>query len=284
MTVRITTIQALRAHCAQFRASHARVALVPTMGALHAGHMKLVKVAKHHAEHVVVSIFVNPTQFGPTEDFSRYPRQEEEDAALLSAHNVDVLWLPDVAEMYQEGFASCIEVAGVSKGLCGDFRPTHFSGVATVVAKLLLQVAPDVALFGEKDYQQLCVIKRMVQDLNINCEIIGVETMREEDGLALSSRNRYLSKPQRAVAGKLNVILADTAIELRGVNINGRSFSSILALAKETILSAGFDKLDYLEWRENDTLQPVETYQSNTRLLVAAWLGNTRLIDNLEVK
>ncbi len=259
------------------------IALVPTMGALHAGHMMLVKAAKQHADRVVVSIFVNPTQFGPNEDFSRYPRTLDADKVLLEANGVDMLWLPQVEVMYPQGFSTHIHVAGLSEGLCGDFRPGHFDGVATVVAKLLLQVGPDMAFFGEKDYQQLCVIRRMVRDLNIPSDIHGVPTMREPDGLAMSSRNRYLSEVERATAAKLNVILKNTAEFLKKANINEHSFIDFLEKAKTHIIVAGFTKIDYLDWRENDTLAPVTHYMPNSRLLVAAWLGNTRLIDNWEL-
>lgn len=283
MTITCETLESLRATVAGWRKAGERIALVPTMGALHAGHMSLVKAAKARADRVVASVFVNPTQFGPNEDYSRYPRTLEADKALLEAHDADMLWLPSVEEMYPGGFATSIHVVGVSEGLCGTFRPGHFDGVATVVAKLLLQVAPDVALFGEKDYQQLCVIKRLVTDLNIDTHIEGVPTLREADGLAMSSRNRYLSPGERAQAATLNVTLKALISELAG-NKNGYSFNKIIGAAKQEILSHGFSRIDYLEWRENDSLTPVTHYQPNTRLLVAAWLGNTRLIDNMEVR
>lgn len=279
MTRIISDLPTLRGAVAAHKAAGETVALVPTMGALHAGHMALVEAAKARATRVVVSIFVNPNQFGPNEDFSRYPRTLEADVDLLKSHGADMLWLPDVATMYPEGFASQVKVAGVSEGLCGAFRPGHFEGVATVVAKLLLQVMPDMALFGEKDYQQLCVIKRMVQDLNIATQIEGVPTLREADGLALSSRNRYLSSEERKIASNLNIILLEAINKIK----NEYSFNCALSEAVAAVKEAGFTKLDYLECRMNDSLAPCEQYAANARLLVAAWLGNTRLIDNMQI-
>ena len=238
------------------------VAMVPTMGALHAGHMKLVEAAKAQARHVVVSIFVNPTQFAPTEDLSTYPRREAEDAAMLAAAGVAILWAPDVATMYPDGFATTISVAGVSEGLCGASRPGHFDGVATVVNKLFGQVRPDIALFGEKDWQQLQVIRRMVADLDLGIDIIGVPTEREADGLAMSSRNAYLSAAERKAAVALPQALSAAA----DAYARGDDESIILATARTAIAAAGFT-IDYVERREN-------------RLLAAARMGSTRLIDN----
>lgn len=283
MTTTITTLDALRETIDAYHIRGESVAFVPTMGALHSGHMALVLAARERAERVVVSIFVNPAQFGQNEDFSRYPRTLEDDLALLAEYGADAVWLPDNAVMYPDGFTTHIHVAGLSEGLCGAFRPGHFDGVATVVAKLLLQVAPDIACFGEKDYQQLCVIRRMVKDLDMPVDILGVPTVREDDGLALSSRNRYLSEEERKIAGSLNVILRETGLFLKNTDMNEYSFNNIMQDAGNRVLQAGFTKLDYLECRENDTLNPVGRYQPNTRLLVAAWLGNTRLIDNREV-
>ncbi len=274
----LNTLDTLRSAVATWRGQAETVALVPTMGALHAGHLHLVREAKKHAVRVVVSIFVNPTQFGPNEDFSRYPRPLERDLALLREVGADAAWLPDVATMYPDGFATNIHVSGVSEGLCGAVRPRHFDGVATVVAKLLLQVASDVALFGEKDYQQLCVIKRLVNDLNIDTNILGVPTVREADGLALSSRNQYLSESERKIAPTLHATLTQLALQLPGGDV-----SALIDAAKKKILAAGFASIDYLELRAEDTLAPLAHYAPPARLLVAARLGSTRLIDNIRV-
>jgi pantoate--beta-alanine ligase len=283
MTRILTEIEQLRETVGGFLSAGDTVALVPTMGALHYGHMTLVQAARAKATRVIVSIFVNPTQFGVNEDFDRYPRTLEEDTALLRLYGVDAVWVPDVATMYPEGFATSIVVNGLSSELCGAFRPNHFQGVATVVAKLLLQVMPDIALFGEKDYQQLCIIKRMVKDLSIPCAISGVPTCREEDGLALSSRNRYLSPEERTIAPHLYEILTSLAARLSKESADAAMWEKFVAEAMEELRGAGFTKLDYLEWRSEDTLAHVTQYQPQTRLLAAAWLGNTRLIDNIVV-
>ena len=241
------------------------VALVPTMGALHAGHMKLVEQARSRADHIIASIFVNPMQFAPTEDFARYPRREAEDAAMLSAAGVTILWLPDVPTMYPPGFATKISVAGVSEGLCGAARPGHFDGVATIVAKLFGQVRPDIALFGEKDWQQLQVIRRMTADLDLAVDIVGVPIKRDADGLALSSRNAYLSDTDRAAAIALPRALqvATTALA------KGSDETSALAEARESLAAVGFS-VDYIERRDD-------------RVLAAARIGTTRLIDNMPI-
>ena len=274
-----TTLDALQEALAPTHAAGARVALVPTMGALHSGHMALVRHAKTLADTVVVSIFVNPTQFGPNEDFARYPRTEEADSALLQTEGVDVLWLPDVETMYPAGCSTKLHVAGVSEGLCGKVRPGHFDGVATVVHKLLMQVMPNLAVFGEKDYQQLCVIKRMVEDLLLPVDIIGLPTVREADGLALSSRNRYLSSVERAIAPMLHAQLTLAATALAA----GAPVHEVLRKAREYLLMNGFSKCDYLEFCAADTLTPLLEYQAGARLLAAVHLGGTRLIDNIEV-
>lgn len=253
------------------------LALVPTMGALHSGHLSLVEQAKTHADRVAVSIFVNPMQFGPSEDFSRYPRTEDADLALLEKAGVDLVWLPPVKVMYPEGYATSIHVSELGDGLCGAFRPGHFDGVATVVAKLFLQVKPDKAVFGEKDYQQLQIIRRMVTDLNMGIEILGGPIVRESDGLALSSRNRYLSETERRIAPQLYHILRDTAARLQAGHRNA------LQESKDALLAEGFTKLDYLELVDSETLKPLMQLDGSARLLAAVWIGSTRLIDNIAV-
>lgn len=256
-----------------------RIAMVPTMGALHAGHMALVAEAQKRADHVVVSIFVNPTQFGPNEDLSAYPRQEAQDAEMLRAAGVAVLWAPTVEVMYPQGFATSIRVAGISEQLDGAHRPGHFDGVATVVTKLLNQVRPDIACFGEKDYQQLAVIRRLVADTDLGVEIVGVPTQRDGNGLALSSRNAYLTEAQYAQALALPEALNHAAQQLE----RGGDPQAILANAINAILTAGFDSVDYVELRDAATLESVESLERPARLLAAAKIGRTRLIDNIAV-
>lgn len=275
----VNTVADLRARVAGWRADGARVALVPTMGALHAGHLALVELAHSRADRVVASVFVNPTQFAPGEDFDRYPRQLAEDAAKLAGARCDLLYAPSPAEVYPPGFSTTVDVGGVSRPLDGEARPTHFAGVATVVAKLLIQVAPDVAVFGEKDYQQLQVIRRLARDLDLPTEIVGGETVREADGLALSSRNAYLSAEERVVAGRLPEILRQAAGEAAAGDLAGAE-----ARGREALLAAGFNSVDYLEVRRADDLArfpgPID---GPARILVAARIGRTRLIDNLPV-
>jgi pantoate--beta-alanine ligase len=257
-----------------------RIALVPTMGALHEGHLALIDEARAHADHVVASIFVNPTQFGPNEDLSSYPRREASDAKLLTGRGCDLLWAPGVEEVYPEGFATSISVGGVSEGLCGGARPGHFDGVATVVAKLFNQVRPDVAVFGEKDYQQLAVIRRMATDLNFDIDIIGVPTQRDTDGLALSSRNAYLTDEERKAAHVLPRALGQAAARIE----KGGDVGEALDKAKAMLAAAGFDPIDYVELRDATSLHPVTNLKQPARLLAAAKIGHTRLIDNIEVK
>jgi len=265
----------LRRAVADLRGGGARVALVPTMGALHAGHMALVDAARATGAKVVASLFVNPKQFGPSEDLSRYPRPVEADKALLSAHGCDLLWMPGVDDVYPLGFATNVSVSGVSDGLDGAARPGHFDGVATVVAKLFNQVRPDAAYFGEKDFQQLAVIRRMVMDLDFGLEIVGVPTVREADGLALSSRNVYLSADERARAVALPRALAEAkrAIE---AGEPGAIHAAMTSLA-----AAGF-VTDYVSLVDATTLGEPQ-FGKSRRLLAAARLGTTRLIDNLDV-
>lgn len=272
-------VAALRAQVAQWRAEGLRVALVPTMGALHDGHLQLVRRGLELADRVVASVFVNPTQFAPNEDFDRYPRDEAGDAAKLASAGCSALYAPTVRTMYGDGFATSISVAGPAEGLCGQFRPQMFGGVALVVSKLLLQGLPDVALFGEKDYQQLMVIRRFVRDLDIPVEIEGVPTVREADGLALSSRNAYLSAAERATAAELNRALNAAAAAL----LAGGDSALALAEVRRRIEAAGFGPIDYVELRDAATLAPVTNISAPARLLAAAWLGKARLIDNIPV-
>lgn len=276
---KLRTHSALRETIHQWRAQGKSVGFVPTMGALHAGHLALVEEARRHADKVVVSIFVNPTQFAPHEDFDKYPRTEAEDCALLENIGTDAVYLPPRVEIYPEGSSTIISVARNATILEGQFRPHFFDGVATVVTKLFTQITPDVAMFGEKDYQQLCIVKQLVADLFLPVRIIGLPTVREADGLALSSRNRYLNLKDRAIAPQLYSILQAAATRLRAEENPHR----VLTEAKGAIHAAGFTRLDYLEWRQEDSLASVNQYQPNTRLLVAVWLNNTRLIDNINV-
>jgi len=275
--IRFEAVAPVRAQVAAWRRAGERVVLVPTMGALHAGHLALVARARELGQRTLASIFVNPTQFGPTEDFSRYPRDVRTDLALLAEAGADAAYLPDVATMYPPGFSTRIEVDAVSEGLCGAFRPGHFSGVATVVTKLLNQVQPDIALFGEKDYQQLLVIRRAVRDLDLPVEIQGVPTLREADGLALSSRNRYLSPEERRAAPVLHRVLDAIA---RGF-ASGAEAGPLLAEGRAELEAAGFGPVQYLEIRDAESLSPVERADRPVRILAAAYLGRTRLIDNV---
>ena len=255
-----------------------RVALVPTMGALHAGHLALVKEAKTRADHVVASIFVNPRQFAPHEDLNRYPRDEAGDLDKLASVGCDLVWAPTPGEMYSTGFATRIEVGGAAEGLETDFRPHFFGGVATVVCKLISQVTPDLAIFGEKDYQQLCVIRQMVRDLDLPVEIAGGPTVREADGLALSSRNAYLTAAERRVAPELHRAIQAVAAAVK----KDGDVATATAAAKAAILGHGFAKVDYVEVRDAETLKPAVVGEGRPlRVLVAAWLGKTRLIDNI---
>ena len=255
------------------------LALVPTMGALHAGHMALVAEAKQRADKVAASIFVNPAQFGEGEDFGRYPRREEQDARLLDAAGCDLLWIPSVADIYPPGFATKVSVGGVSERWEGEARPGHFNGVATVVAKLLLSVRPETALFGEKDFQQLAVIRRMSADLDLGVEIVGVPTVREADGLALSSRNAYLSSKERQQALALPRILQAA----RAAILSGTPVPEVLHEAHAALRNGGFSRIDYFALVDAATLEPVDRPHGAMRLLAAALIGTTRLIDNLAV-
>ncbi len=260
------------------------LALVPTMGALHEGHLALVSAARTAASHVAVSIFVNPRQFGPNEDLAKYPRQLERDCALLAAEGVSMIWAPPFEVMYPQGYATTVTVSGVSEGLCGGVRPGHFDGVATVVAKLFSQVQPDMAFFGEKDWQQLSVIRRMARDLDLvspsAAAIHAVPTVREADGLAMSSRNAYLTSDDRARAAALPRLMRQA---IAAVMAGQPQEEALVALGGE-LLAAGFSAVDYAEIRHADTLAPTSANNDPRRLLVAARIGGARLIDNMPVK
>ena len=280
----IDRLDVLRKAVAQLRSGGATVALVPTMGALHEGHLTLIREAKAQADHVVASIFVNPTQFGPNEDLDAYPRQMAQDSAMLESEGVSLLWAPTVEEMYPQGFASNITVAGVSDAFCGASRPGHFDGVATVVCKLFHQVLPDMAFFGEKDFQQLAVIRAMARDLDLTrpfaSAIHGIATVREDDGLAMSSRNRYLSPENRAAAATLPNAMKIAIAAIEG----GADVAATLASFEAALLQAGFASIDYAALADPDTLQPIGALSAKpARMLVAARIGSTRLIDNMAV-
>jgi pantoate--beta-alanine ligase len=275
----VETVSALREHIAGWRRSGDTVALVPTMGALHAGHLALVRAARDRAKRVCATIFVNPAQFAPNEDFASYPRNERADQELLRGEKTDLSYMPSVEEMYPAGHTTRVRVAAIAQTLEEDFRPGHFDGVATVVAKLLLQALPDVALFGEKDYQQLLVVRRMVRDLDIPVRIEGVPTVREPDGLALSSRNAYLTAEERQIAPALHRTLTAVARSVAA----GAEPEQRAAEAMETLMRSGFRKVDYVAVRDAETLQPIRDRSRPARVLAAAWLGRARLIDNVAV-
>lgn len=274
----VRTVKDLRAHLAKWRQAGETVALVPTMGALHEGHLSLVALAESKADRVVASIFVNPIQFGPREDFKTYPRDEAGDLAKLGKAGADLVYAPGMAEMYPAGFSTHVRVGDLTEDLCGSARPNHFEGVATVVAKLLLQCAPDLAVFGEKDYQQLLVIKRLVRDLDIPVEIVGGPIVREGDGLALSSRNAYLSPAEQAVAPLLHQTLREAAEDLA----RGEGADAAALAARFKLEAAGF-RVDYVAVRDPETLKPLFGPVERARVLGAAYLGKSRLIDNVPV-
>ena len=276
----VRTVAELRQAVALWRSHGERVGLVPTMGALHDGHLALVRASRARGCRTVATIFVNPKQFGPREDFAAYPRGEGRDAALLASAEADLLFAPAVDEVYPGGFATSVHVAGLTDHLCGPHRPGHFDGVATVVAKLLGQALPDFAFFGEKDYQQLKVIARMARDLDLPVEIVGVETVREADGLAMSSRNAYLSAEERRKATVLNRVLVEAARAVR-VGTPPRTAERDATAALE---AAGYGRIDYVSVTDAETLAPANERDTRPlRVLAAAWLGETRLIDNVPV-
>lgn len=274
------TIAELRDQIASWRRSGRDVALVPTMGGLHDGHLALVRHARAQCERIVVSIFVNPTQFHQADDFQRYPRDLEGDRARLAPLGVELVFAPDPGEMYADGFATTVSVRDLSAGLCGPHRPGHFDGVATVVAKLLLQSRPDVAVFGEKDWQQLQIVRHMARDLDIAVRIDAVATVREADGLAMASRNVFLSPEERKIAAALPRVLGRLVADLSG----GAEAGLALARGRADLAHAGIVKIDYLEVVEAATLKPVARVNGPARVAIAAWVGRTRLIDNMAVE
>jgi pantoate--beta-alanine ligase len=276
----VTTIAAVREHVSRWHSQMKRVVFVPTMGNLHAGHLSLIEAARTHGDEFVASIFVNPMQFGPNEDFAHYPRTPREDSQMLEAAGCDLMFMPDVGEIYPNGAANAtrIEVPGISDILCGEFRPGHFEGVATVVAKLFHIVDPDVAIFGEKDFQQLTVIRRMVADLCLRVEVVGAPTVREADGLAMSSRNQYLDAEQRRLAPSIHRELARAVHALKS---GARDYASIEAAGRTALDSTGF-RTDYFSVRDAKTLSPAGPDTRNFVVLTAARLGKARLIDNLQ--
>jgi pantoate--beta-alanine ligase len=275
----VRSVAEVRAQVAQWRAAGGTIAVVPTMGALHEGHLSLVRAAKGRATRVIVTLFVNPSQFNNAEDLAKYPRDEAADITRLDAEHVDMLFAPNVSEMYPDGFAAKVSVSRLSEGLCGAHRPGHFDGVATVVTKLLLQTQADTAFFGEKDYQQLSVIRRLVRDLDIPVDIVGVPTVREADGLAMSSRNVRLSETARRQAPALAEALAAAGAAIEA----GQPIVPVTDAATTGLLKAGYSEVEYLELRDAETLEPVSKLDRPARLLAAAWLDGVRLIDNIAV-
>ena len=271
--------EALRGRVRAWRAAGDSVGLVPTMGGIHDGHLALVRAACARSDHVVASLFVNPTQFGPSEDFAGYPRNEERDAALIEAAGGELLYAPTVETIYPDDFQTSVTVSEVTQGLCGDNRPGHFAGVATVVTKLFVQCEPDFAWFGEKDYQQLVVIRRLTHDLGLGVSVHGVATVRESDGLALSSRNAYLDARERAIAPNLYRSLMALAEAIAA----GAPPDEETAHTRETLLDAGFDSVDYVELCDAQTLATINTVTRPSRALAAVQLGRARLIDNVAV-
>ncbi len=276
----VGTVAELRRIVARWRKAGDKVAVIPTMGALHEGHLELVRQAQKRAARTITSIFVNPAQFAPTEDFDKYPRTFEDDLAKLKTVSCDLVWAPLKAEMYPDGFATKVIPAGAAEGLETDFRPHFFGGVATVCTKLFTQTGADFAMFGEKDYQQLCVIRQIVRDLDLALEIVGVPTVREPDGLAMSSRNRYLSVDERAQA----ITIHRVVVRIAEAAAKGRGLDKAIAEGLAALTAAGFHQIDYVEVRDAETLKTWERKSGRrARVLAAAWLGRTRLIDNIAV-
>ena len=276
----IRTVTQMQAQVAAWRRAGARVAVVPTMGALHEGHLSLVAAAKREAQRVIVTLFVNPKQFSNPDDLKNYPRTEETDRATLAPLGVDALFAPDVTEVYPAGFATAVSVSGLGEGLCGAHRPGHFDGVATVVAKLFLMTQADLAFFGEKDWQQLQIVRRMAADLNIPIQIRPMPTVREADGLAMSSRNQRLSPQDRARAVALPTAMRQAIAALRA----GAPAHAALEKARAAILAGGYARIDYVELRDGATLRPLAAAAPGARIFAAAWLGEVRLIDNMALE
>ncbi len=274
------TVADLRLRVRTWRSEGRRIGLVPTMGALHEGHISLVRIALETCDRVVTSIFVNPTQFAPTEDFSTYPRTFDDDVAQLARANCHLVWAPTASEMYPAGFATRVVPGGASEGLETDFRPHFFGGVATVCTKLFQQVTPDIAVFGEKDYQQLAVIRQIVRDLDMPLAIVGAETVREADGLAMSSRNRYLSADERRTAPLIHQVISGVAARI----LEGGNADEACAEAAQKLTAGGFGKIDYVAVRDAATLGAYDPAKGAGRVLAAAWLGKTRLIDNIAIE
>ncbi len=273
------TAAELRIRVQSWRQENRTIALVPTMGALHQGHISLLEIAKATADCVVVSIFVNPTQFAPHEDFDSYPRNEADDLVKLETAGAHLAYVPSARDIYPNGFTTTVSVSELTEGLCAATRPHFFDGVTTVVSKLLIHCAPDVAVFGEKDYQQFLVIRRMVEDLGMPVDVVAGPIVREADGLAVSSRNQYLDEAQRTIAGRFNKVLQEAAQRM----VDGAPISKQIAAGEQALLSAGFKRVDYIELRDAETLAPVDVLEKPARLLSAVWLGETRLIDNWPV-
>lgn len=276
----VRTIAELRQHTSRWRIAGQTIGLIPTMGALHNGHLSLIKLAQEKCDRVIATIFVNPRQFLPNEDFDEYPRNEESDIQKLIEMGVDLLFAPKAPEMYQPDASTTVVISKLTDCLCATSRPGFFDGVGTVVTKLLIQALPDLAIFGEKDYQQLLVIKRLTRDLDIPVEIIGAPTIREADGLAVSSRNVFLSQTNRETASKVFEILKKTATAIS----LGNDVLAACEEARTELILAGFSEIDYFEARHSETLELIQNFENNGRLFAAVWLGSTRLIDNLEIK
>lgn len=276
----VRTIAELRQHTSRWRIAGQTIGLIPTMGALHDGHLSLIKLAQEKCDRVIATIFVNPRQFLPNEDFEEYPRNEESDIEKLIAMGVDLLFAPKAPEMYQPDASTTVVISKLTDCLCATSRPGFFDGVGTVVTKLLIQALPDLAIFGEKDYQQLLVIKRLTRDLDIPAEIVGAPTIREADGLAVSSRNVFLSKANRETASKVFEILKKTATAIA----QGNDVLVACEEARSELMLAGFSEIDYFEARHSETLELIQSFENSGRLFAAVWLGSTRLIDNLEIK